>query len=289
MRRTTRLRQLLRGDRLVVAPGAYDALSARIIADCGFEVIYVTGAGVSRSLGFPDVGLVTLSEMAERVRQIARMVEVPVLTDADTGYGNAINVRRTVQELEQAGAAGLHLEDQVTPKRCGHYDGKGLIPVEEMLGKLRAALDARMDQDFVIIARTDARALDGLDAAIERANRYAETGVDAVFVAAPHSRQELQRIAAEVRAPVMINMFEGGRTPYTSNAEIEGMGFRLLILSTAAQMAACRAIKEVMSALRRDGTLAGCADQLMSFAERDALVGLPEIERLEARYIPQPA
>jgi carboxyvinyl-carboxyphosphonate phosphorylmutase len=287
MKPTTRLREMLRGDRMIVAPGAYDALSAKIIEQAGFEVVYMTGAGVSRSLGFPDVGLATLGEMTERAAQITTAVNVPVLADADTGYGNAINVIRTVREYERAGLAGLHLEDQDTPKRCGHYEGKGLISVDEMIGKLQAALDARRDPDFVIIARTDACGVDGIDAAIERANRYAETGVDAVFVAAPRSREELARIASEVSAPVMMNMFEGGKTPYTTNAEFERMGFRLVIFSAAAQMAACWAIAEVMRVLRRDGSLAAFADHLMSFKDRDALIGLPETEALEARYIPQ--
>jgi carboxyvinyl-carboxyphosphonate phosphorylmutase len=276
---------MLEGDRLIVAPGAFDAMSARIIEWVGFSTVYMTGAGVSRSLGYPDVGLATLSEMAQRAAQITDMVSVPVLADADTGYGNAINARRTVHEYERAGLAGLHLEDQIAPKRCGHYEGKRLISIEEMVGKLEAALDARSDPDFVIIARTDARALDDLEAAIERAQRYAETGVNAVFIAAPHSRGELERIAREVNAPMMINMFEGGKTPLVSNAELEEMGFRLVIFSTAAQTAACQAINDVMTHLFQHGTLEGCGDKLMSFAERDALVGLPEVEALEARFV----
>lgn len=285
MKLTTRLSQMLRGDRLVAAPGAFDALSARIIEAVGFRAVYMTGAGVSRTFGYPDVGLATLTEMADRAAQIANVVSVPVLADADTGYGNAINVRRTVREYERAGVAGLHLEDQITPKRCGHYEGKGLISVKEMIGKIESALDARLDPDFVIIARTDARAIDGLDAAIERAQRYAQTGVNAVFVAAPHSREELEQIASQVDAPLMINIFEGGKTPLVSNAALEKMGFRLVIFSTATQTAACQAIKEVMSYLYQHGTLGGFGDRLMSFAERDALIGLPEIEALENRFV----
>lgn len=285
MKSTTRLSQMLKGDRLVAAPGAFDALSARIIEAVGFSAVYMTGAGVSRTLGYPDVGLATLTEMADRAAQIANAVSVPILADADTGYGNAINVRRTVREYERAGVAGLHLEDQITPKRCGHYEGKGLISVEEMVGKIEAALDVRTDPDFVIIARTDARAVDGLDAAIERAQRYAQTGVNAVFVAAPHSREELEQIASRVDAPLMINIFEGGKTPLVSNAALEKMGFRLVIFSTATQTAACQAIKDVMSHLYQHGTLEGFSDRLMPFAERDALIGLPEIESLEDRFV----
>ena len=285
MKPSTRLRQLLQSDGLVLAPGAYDALSAKIIETCGFSAVYMTGAGVSRSLGFPDVGLTTLSQMTERAAQIAGAVTIPVLADADTGFGNAINARRTIRDYERAGVAGLHIEDQVAPKRCGHYEGKGLISIGEMVGKLEAMLDARTDPDFVIIARTDARAIEGLDMAIERANRYAETGVDALFVAAPHSRAELQAIASNVKAPLMINMFEGGRTPLVSNADLKEMGYKLIIFSAAAQMAACHAIKEVMSALLSDQSLEASTARLMSFAERDALSGLPEIEELEARYV----
>src|SRR6185312_12717200 len=226
-----RLRELLASPAPVVAPGAYDALSARLIEQAGFHVVYMTGFGTTASLiGRPDVGLLTGSEMVDNARRIAAAVDVPVIADADTGYGNTINVLRTVQLYEQAGVAGIHLEDQVMPKKCGHMTGKVVIPAAEMVGKVRAAVEARQDPDFLIIARTDAAAVHGLNEAIDRGRAYAEAGADALFVEAPTSEEDIARVAAELRgvAPLVFNWAEGGRTPLLPVERIAELGFSLV-------------------------------------------------------------
>ena len=205
----SKLRALLAQQELLVAPGVYDGLSAKIAEAVGFVALYISGGAVARSMGYPDVGLVTLTEMQKRLEEIRAVTTLPLIVDADTGYGNAINVIRTIQAYERAGAAALHLEDQVEPKRCGHYEGKQVVSVAEMTQKIQAAIEARSNDDFVIIARTDARAVLGLDVAIKRGNAYAEAGADIIFVEAPQSVEEIGRIAREVNAPLLINMFLG--------------------------------------------------------------------------------
>ena len=225
-----RLRKLLAGPGLVRAPGVFDGLGAHLVRDAGFPAVYLTGAGVAVSgYGLPDIGLVTASEMAEKAAMIAEASGLPVIADADTGYGNALNVTRTVHAYERAGVAAIQLEDQVFPKRCGHLAGKAVIDAGEFTGKLRAALDARRDDDTVIIARTDARGPAGIDEAIDRANRYAAEGADMIFVEAPESLAEIERVAAEVGAPLLFNVVPGGRSPEISDADLERLGFRLAI------------------------------------------------------------
>ncbi len=279
-----RLRERLGDARLLIAPGVFDGLSARIAAAAGFEALYASGGAIARSAGVPDLGLLSFSEVLARLREIVDATDLPVIADADTGYGNALNVLRTVREFERLGVAALHLEDQVSPKKCGHYAGKEVIAAEEMVGKLRAAQDARRDSDLIIIARTDARAVEGLDAAIRRANLYAQAGADVIFVEAPESEEELQTIAREVRAPLLVNMFQGGRTPLVAPDIVAGMGYRVMIVPSDLQRAAIRAIQEAAAAIKATGTAAGTGSRLAGFDERDALVDLAGWRRREAVY-----
>lgn len=279
-----RLRERLLATELVVAPGVYDGLSARIAAAAGFEVLYASGGAIARSSGVPDLGLLSVTEVLARVREIADATTLPVIADADAGYGNALNVYRTVQEFERLGIAALHLEDQVSPKKCGHYAGKQVVSAEEMIGKLRAAQEARRDPDLVLIARTDARGVEGLDAAIRRGNAYAAVGADLVFVEAPESEDELRVIARDVKAPLLINMFQGGRTPLVEPAALAAMGYRVMIVPSDLQRAAIRALQEAAAAIKAVGTAAGLGARLAGFDERDGLVDLPGWQRREQRY-----
>ncbi len=279
-----RLRNRLHGPGLLVVPGVFDGLSARVAAAAGFDALYASGGAIARSAGVPDIGLLSFTEILPRLREIVDAADVPVIADADTGYGNALNVIRTVREYERLGVAGLHLEDQVHPKKCGHYAGKELVGADEMIGKLRAAQDARRDPDLVIIARTDARGVEGLEAAIWRGNLYAEAGADMIFVEAPESEDELRIIAREVRAPLLINMFQGGLTPLVPPDALEAMGYRVMIVPSDLQRAAIRAMQEAAAAIRDTGTAAGMGDRLAGFTERDALVGLARWQEREQRY-----
>jgi 2,3-dimethylmalate lyase len=280
-----RLRDLLARPEPLVAPGAYDALSARLVEQAGFDVVYMTGFGTTASLaGRPDVGLLTGTEMVDNARRIAAAVDVPVIADADTGYGNAINVVRTVQAYEQAGVAGIHLEDQVMPKKCGHMSGKAVIPADEMAGKIRAAVEARRDPDFLLIARTDAAAVEGLSAAIDRARAYADAGADVLFVEAPTSEDDIARVAGELRgvAPLVFNWAEGGRTPPIPLARIAELGFALVLFPIGTLLAATAGIRRLLASLRDDGVPA--VDDLPTFDDFTDLIGLPEIRELEARF-----
>ncbi len=284
-----RLRALLAGDGPVVAPGAYDALSARLVEQAGFDVVYMTGFGSTASLiGRPDVGLLTGSEMVDNARRIAAAVDVPVIADADTGYGNAINVVRTVQLYEQAGVAGLHLEDQVNPKKCGHMSGKAVIEADEMAGKIRAAVAARRDPDLLLIARTDAAAVEGLDAAIARARVYAEAGADVLFVEAPTSEADIARVAGELKgvAPLVFNWAEGGRTPPIPLDRIAELGFSLVLYPIGTLLAATAGIRSLLATLRADGTPQAAMPDLPTFDGFTDLIGLPEIHDLETRFRP---
>ncbi len=255
MRATTKLRQMLNAPGIIVAPGAYDGLSARLIERQGFKAIYMTGAGTAASaLGQPDIGLTTLTEMTTHAAHIASCVSLPVIADADTGYGNALNVIRTVREYERAGVAAIHLEDQVFPKRCGHLAGKAVIPAKEFTEKIRAAAENRSDPDFVIIARTDARAVNGLDDALERSRLYQEAGADVIFVEAPTSREEIERVAKEIHAPLLSNQVPGGRTPGLTAAELEKLGYKIVIFPVVSLMAATLAIENALTKLQKTGT-----------------------------------
>jgi 2-methylisocitrate lyase-like PEP mutase family enzyme len=275
---TVALRRLVNGPGFTMVPGAVDPLSARL-----------TGGGYSRAQGFPDLGLLTMTEITQWVARVVGTVSIPVIADGDTGYGNAVNVVRTVREFERAGAAGLHIEDQIAPKRCGHYDGKEVISPAEMVGKIKAAVDSRRDHQFVIIARTDARAVHGLDEAIERVHAYMEAGADVGFIEAPQSRRELEVIPQRVAGPLLVNIFEGGKTPSVDAHELETMGYRLGIYPSQTHRAAIRAAQDVLVELRERGTTEGVSDQMVSFAERERIVGTDRWHALELRYLGDPA
>jgi carboxyvinyl-carboxyphosphonate phosphorylmutase len=287
MRVTTRLRELLAGPELVVAPGAYDALSARLIAQAGFPVVYMTGFGTAASvLGQPDVGLLTMSEMVSRAAALAAVVgDLPLIADADTGYGNPINVRRTIREYERAGVAGLHVEDQVWPKKCGHMEGKQVIPKDEMVEKIHAAVDARQDPDFVIIARTDANAVYGLEDAIQRGLAYREAGADVIFIEAPRTVAELSTIAqAFPGVPLLFNWAESGKTPALSLDEIRLLGYKLVIFPVSMLFAATHAMLGLLEVFKQGQTSTPFATHMVSFAQFTDYIGLPEIQALERRY-----
>ena len=285
MRSTTQLKSILARREALPFPGAANAMFARVIEELGFEVCYVTGAGIANMhLGAPDIGLTTLTEIANTVSAISDSVATPLLVDADTGFGNAVNMVRTVKVLERAGAAGIQIEDQVFPKKCGHFEGKDVVPLEDMLSKIKAAVDARADADFQIVARTDARAIHGLDAAIARAQAFVEAGADATFVEAPVSVDEMARIGREIAVPQIANIVFGGKTPDPGRAALAQMGFSGVLYANAALQAALRASYDVLSALQRDGSLANVADRLATFQERQAAVAKPRWDALEARY-----
>jgi methylisocitrate lyase len=266
-------------------PGVFDALSARLAARAGFEVLFVSGYGMSAAqLGEPDFGILTQTEVVATATRICAAVDVPVIVDADTGYGNAVNVVRTVRDLVRAGAAGIFLEDQVWPKRCGHMRGKRVIPVEEHAGKIRAAVEARGDSGLLIVARTDARQAVGLDDAIARALAYRDVGADVLFVEAPQSLDELREIGRRLPPPLVANMVEQGATPDLSADELGAMGFHLIVYPVAGLFAAAHALQGVYASLRANGHTRAVRDRLVSFPEFNALIGLDEKYALDERF-----
>lgn len=281
------LRELLAGNAPVIAPGCYDALTALMIARAGFRCAYLSGASIAFTrLGRPDIGLTSMTEVAETIGNIAERIDIPLLVDGDTGFGNALNVKRTVRLFERSGAAAIQLEDQTLPKRCGHLEGKQLVPVSEMLGKIHAARDARRNPDTVIIARTDAIAVAGLDEALARGRAYADAGADVLFVESPRDRDELRAIGAELGAhvPLLANMVEGGKTPLLSARELGELGFRLVIFPGAMVRVLGRAAADYLETLRRDGTTAGMLDRMYDFAQVNAVIGTDEMLRDGQRY-----
>jgi 2-methylisocitrate lyase-like PEP mutase family enzyme len=279
------LRRALHKGAGAIVPGAADAIAARLIERTGFPAVYVTGAGIANAyLGAPDIGLVTLSELAANVALMRDAVDVPLIVDADTGFGNALNVARTIRVLERAGANAVQLEDQEFPKRCGHFAGKTVIPAGEMAAKVRAAVDARRDPDFLVIARTDAIAAHGIDDALARAQLYIEAGADLTFVEAPRSEADMARIPQSLPVPQVANLVVGGLTPLLPRAALQRMGFALVLYANAALQAALAAMKEVLRHLHEAGSLDNIAGRLMSFAERQDLVGKPQWDALEVRY-----
>jgi 2-methylisocitrate lyase-like PEP mutase family enzyme len=283
--RGRRLRVALNERRAVLVPGAANALTARIIEDLGFEAVYVTGAGIANTnFGVPDVGLVTMTEVVDVVVAIADACSAPLIVDADTGFGNPLNVIRAVRSLERAGANALQLEDQIFPKRCGHFSGKGVVSADDMVMKIKAAVDTRRSADLLIIARTDARAIEGLAGAIDRAQRYAEAGADATFVEAPTSTDELRTIAASLAAPQIANMVVGGQTPLLSAAALREMGFAVVLYANTALQAAIQAMRDVLGALHEDGTLARVQDRLASFESRQQTVNKAAWDQLDDKY-----
>jgi len=285
MSKAQRIREFLSVKGSLVMPGVYDALSAKIAARAGFEVIFITGYSLSATLlGEPDFGLLTQTEMLSATQRICSVVETPIIVDADTGYGNALNVIRTVKELIRAGAAGMFLEDQVWPKRCGHMKGKQVIPLEEQLKKLQAAISARVGSDLYIVARTDARQALGLKEAIARGIAFKEAGADAVFIEAPESKEEMREIARTVPGPLVANMIERGVTPLMRPEELKEMGFELVVWPLGPLYASAQALQGVYTVLRQRGTTAGILDQLISFDEFHKIVGLEEKYKLDAQY-----
>jgi len=283
---TTILRELLAGDEPVRAPGVVDCIGARIVAKEGFEAIYMTGAGTTASrLGWPDVGLLTMTEMADNAQRIAEASGLPVVADADTGYGGPLNVQRTVRTYERAGVAALHIEDQRWPKRCGHLDGKTLISVEEMASHIRAACDARHDQDFVVIARTDAIAVEGFEAALERAKCYEEAGADVIFVEAPRDMTQLASIPRQLKKPALFNMAASGKTPFLSVEEIKALGFKLILYPNFMMLAAIPAMHKVLQELKRTGSVKGLVGEVASFQDFFNLLGMDEVKILEEKYL----
>lgn len=279
------LRERLTRPEIVVAPGVHDALAARIAERAGFEALYFTGAGFSYThLGAPDIGLVSLTETVWRLGAIAEATSLPVIADGDTGYGNALNIGRTVREFERAGAAAIQLEDQTFPKRCGHLTGKTMISAVEMAGKIRAAADARRS-GMLVIARTDAREVEGLGTALERAQRYKDAGADVLFVEAPQSLEELASVPKRLPPPVMANMVEGGVTPMATARDLQAMGYRLVIFPGAAVRISAAAIMRLMAGLKENGTTEGLRDQMLSFDELNDLVGLADYQQREERYL----
>ena len=279
------LRRLIGQTGYTMVPGAYDTLTARLVEAAGFAAVYLTGGGYSRASGYPDLGLLSLTENVQFIGRTVEAVAIPVIADADTGYGNAINVIRTVREYEKTGVAGFHIEDQVSPKKCGHYEGKEVIGRAEMVGKIKAAVDTRRDADMVIIARSDARAIEGLEAAIDRVNAYLEAGADVGFVEAPQTVEELRIVGKRVRGPALVNVFEGGKTPMLGATELDEMGFRLGIYPSQTHRAAIRAAQRVLAAMKRDGDTSAIEAELATFQDREDAVGTARWRALEEKYM----
>ncbi|MFD0666973.1 isocitrate lyase/PEP mutase family protein [Ramlibacter sp. MAHUQ-53] len=281
------LQQRLARPQVLLAPGVYDALSALVAEQAGFEALYLSGASIAYTrLGRSDIGLTTASEVADTLARITERVAVPVIVDADTGFGNALNTQRTVREFERAGAAMIQLEDQTFPKRCGHLDGKGVVPVAEMCGKLRAALDARRSEQTLVLARTDAVAVEGFDAALERAERYLECGVDALFIEAVRTPEQMDAACGRFahRIPMLANMVEGGKTPVQSAGELGARGYRIVIFPGGTARAVAHTLQQYYGRLQADGTTAALKDRMLDFDGLNAVIGTPELIARGRRY-----
>ncbi|WP_054637281.1 oxaloacetate decarboxylase [Thalassobacillus sp. C254] len=278
---------LTKEEGIIVAPGAANALTARLIEEAGFPAVYVTGAGLSNNmLGMADVGLLSFKEVLDQVKYICDAVNIPVIADGDTGFGNAINLVRTVTEFEHAGVSAIQLEDQSTPKKCGHFDGKQIVSVEEMTNKIKAAVDTRKDPNFKIIARTDARATEGIDSAIERAQRYSEAGADILFVEAPQTEDEMKTITKSLpHAPQIANMVEHGLTPLKTNEELETLGYKIVLYANFLNRRAIKAMQDALLSLREDQTTQHMLDEIISMKERNRLTHLTKIKHLEDKYL----
>jgi len=287
MKSTILLRKILAHEKTILVPGAYDAFSAKILKQAGFKVVYMTGSGVTASLtGMPDVGILTMTEMVNQARNIVNAIDLPLICDADNGYGNPINVIRTVKEYERAGVAGIHIEDQVAPKKCGHFKGKQIISAEEMVKKIEAAIYAREDNDFLLIARTDARSVKGLDEALERARLYAEAGADMIFVESPQSIDELRIISDKLSdIPLLVNMVEGGKTPTLPFEDFQEMGFKIVLYPTSGIRAVAKILQELAGHLYRCKDTKDFEDRLVTFEGRNQITGLAHIKELEKRFV----
>ena len=283
-------RDRLKKDGIIVMPGAFDALSAKLIEKTKFEAFFHTGYGTSATLlAKPDIGLVSFAEMCQRVKEIANAVNIPLIADGDTGYGNAINVFRTVEEYIKSGAAGMFIEDQLWPKRCGHLNGKEVIDEKEMVGKIKAAIDARngLDSNFIIGARTDAIYAEGIEKAIHRAKAYEDAGADFIFLDAYENKRQMEMALREIKAPMLLNIIEGGKTAPITAKEAESMGFKMVIFPLATLYAATKAMMEVLKILKNTGSSENYKDYIVDFNEFIQLIGLPEIMEMEKKYIPE--
>jgi 2-methylisocitrate lyase-like PEP mutase family enzyme len=284
VRATTRLRTILSSGRIAVAPGAFDGLSARLVAQAGFPAVYASGGAIARSTGVPDLGLMSMGSIVDRLASMVDVVEVPIIADADTGYGNALNAQAAARAFERAGVAAFHLEDQTFPKKCGHYDDKSVVPTDEMVQKLKAVRDALHDPDFIVIARTDALAVEGFGAALERASAYLAAGADMIFVEAPTSEAEIAEIAKRLSGLKLINMFAGGKTPLVPVQKLEAFGYHIVIIPSDTQRAAIKAMQRVLATIARDGSAAAMAPDMVSFKERESIVDTQAFIERDKRY-----
>ena len=285
MRATTKFRQLLEQPGIIMAPGAYDCLTAKLIESAGFPAVYMTGAGTSVArLGYPDLALATMTEMLDNASQIASVVDVPVIADADTGYGGVLNVRRTVRQYERSGVAALHLEDQDFPKRCGHLDDKRVIPVADMIQKIHAAVDARTDDDFTIIVRTDALAVTGWDDSMRRCEEYIKAGADVLFVEALRTPEEVERAGRELSVPLLYNYVETGKSPLLPAQDLERMGFKIVIYPASGLLSAMHAVRGTLAILKQQGTTAHLLEGMDSLQDCFEAVGLSEMLADDARF-----
>lgn len=285
MRKTTLLKKLINEPEVLVMPGVYDCITARLAQKAGFKALQVTGFGVAASLGVPDIGLMTATEVIKQTAYIVKSVDVPVMADGDNGFGNAVNTFHTVQEVERTGAAGINLEDQVFPKRCGHMTGKQIISLEEMVGKIKAAVKARQDQDFVINARTDAVVVSGVEEAIKRGNAYLEAGADIIFVESPRTVEEIQQVINGINGPVSINMLDDGLTPLLTVKELGRMGVARVSFPLTGLFASTKALEEIFTILFREGTVREHKDKLVGFPEMQELLGLSYYRQLEREFL----
>lgn len=287
MKTTTQLRQLLQSGKTIIAPGVFDGLSARLVQRAKFAAVYASGGAISRSSGYPDLGLLSFTEMFDRLSQIVDAVSIPVIADADNGYGNALNVHRTVKQFERIGVAALHLEDQQFPKRCGHLDNKKLISTQEMAQKIHVARRALINRDFIIIARTDAITVEGFDEAIKRAKAYLNAGADVIFIEAPQSMEQIETIAQQIPQPKLINMFYGGKTPLVPIDRLQQLGYQIVIIPSDLQRAAIHAMQETLKAIHHDGDSKALADQLVTFNEREEIIGTKDYLALDSKISKQ--
>jgi 2-methylisocitrate lyase-like PEP mutase family enzyme len=281
MKKTAQLRQLLQSPKTWIAPGVFDGLSARLVEQANFSLIYASGGAIARSSGYPDLGLLSMTEVVVRLTEIVEATNLPVIADADNGYGNALNVFRTVKIYEKLGIAGLHLEDQHVPKRCGHLDDKKLIPTDDMVQKIKAACEARQDKDLLLIARTDAIAVEGFDKAIERAKAYVAAGADMLFIEAPQSIEQIEKIAELIKTPKLINMFYGGKTPLMPIDKLSALGYQIVIIPSDLQRAAIHAMQKTLQVIHQSGDSKEIAGELATFIEREKIIGTDDWLKLD--------
>ena len=284
MRKTTRLREMLNAGETQLVPGVYDGLSARIAQAAGADLLYATGGGIARSTGIPDMGLINPVQITERLEQIVDAVDLPVIADFDTGYGNALNALHTLKGFERAGVAGFHIEDQVFPKRCGHLEGKTVVPAEELAVKIQAIKENQIDPDLVVIARTDAIAVEGYETAVARMHTYMEAGADVAFIEAPQSIEQIEQLSKDLPYPKLLNMFWGGKTPVVPRDKLEAWGFNLVIAPGDMQRAAMQAMRDAADAILSEGHTEALKDRMASFDDREEAINTAKYMELDARY-----